>query len=969
MSAYPVLRTSRILLSAACLSALGLLAAPPALAAHASQAAPAVSAGLPGASAVLTRAPYLTDLTPTSVQVTWATNAQYTGVVQYGAPGNCTANSVTAPTQGIPITVGSVTEYQNSVAVTGLSPSTSYCYRITNTGGSPVDLLGSNPSPQFTTMQPANGTAPVTFDVLGDWGDTTNSGVNNGALNANQAGVDAQVAASGAQFAISTGDIGYPGGTQTNYGDLNQTGVSVSAVFGPSYWAASGESIPHFAISGNHGLNATFITDWPEPATAAASGGSYSMLPYPSIDGAAAANYPTSYYAFSTSGVRFYMLDASWGDTNTGTATGGACGSPCKAYQVDHDAHWTATSAEYQWLKSDLAAHPGGLKFAFFHYPLYANNGTQVSDPYLDNTAGSSGSLEQLLGSNGVQLAFNGHAHIYQRNVATPGGVTSYVTGGGGASAQPVSSCTSSDAYAVGWSYGSNHGSACGAATAPGSDAQVYHFLKVTANGSSVTVTPTDSQGHAFDTQTYNFAADTTSPSAPGSLAATTNSTKNVLTWTAASDNIGVSAYDIYRNGTYLATVGGNATTYSDKTAVFGTGYTYRVAARDLAGNTASASVNVNGGPTDTTPPSAPASLTGTVTGPTTASLSWGASTDDVGVTGYTISRGGTAIATVSGGTTSFDDTGLTPGTGYTYQVTASDAAGNVSAPSNQATVTTQADSTPPTAPSTPTATSVTSSQVSLSWTPSSDNVGVVGYHVVRNGSDIATVSGTSYTDPTVAAGTNYSYAIAAYDAAGNSTAGGTLLVETPLPGTLFSDGFESGDLSQWTTVSGMNAESAHAHAGTFGAEESSTGTATYAYRNLPGAYSELWASSWVYVVSRSTSANLIGYRSSSGASIINLYVSQTGKLSLRNNIGSVTTTSTTALASGGWHQVVLHVVVNGPSSSVDVSLDGTAVPDLSLTGQNMGTNLITSLQMGDTATGRTYDIDFDDVAVSPTSP
>jgi len=50
----------------------------------------------------------------------------------------------------------------------------------------------------------------------------------------------------------------------------------------------------------------------------------------------------------------------------------------------------------------------------------------------------------------------------------------------------------------------------------------------------------------------------------------------------------------------------------------------------------------------------------------------------------------------------------------------------------------------------------------------------------------------------------------------------------------------------------------------------------------------------------------------------------------------------------------VLHVVVNGTSSSVDVSLDGTAVPDLSLTGQNMGTNLITSLQMGDTATGRT---------------
>ena len=85
------------------------------------------------------------------------------------------------------------------------------------------------------------------------------------------------------------------------------------------------------------------------------------------------------------------MLDAAWGDTNTGTATGGTCGSNCKAYQVDHDAHWTATSPEYTWLQQDLAAHPGGLKLAFFHYPLYTSNATQVSDPYLDNLPGKLG--------------------------------------------------------------------------------------------------------------------------------------------------------------------------------------------------------------------------------------------------------------------------------------------------------------------------------------------------------------------------------------------------------------------------------------------------------------------------------------------------------------------------------------------------------------------------------------------------
>jgi chitinase len=198
-----------------------------------------------------------------------------------------------------------------------------------------------------------------------------------------------------------------------------------------------------------------------------------------------------------------------------------------------------------------------------------------------------------------------------------------------------------------------------------------------------------------------------------------------VLTWTPAADNIGVSAYDVYRDATYLATVGPGVTSYTDSATTAGTGYTYRVAARDLAGNTATASVPVNGGASDTTPPSAPAGLTAVATGPATVSLSWGAAADNAGVTGYTIVRNGVAVATVPGANTSYGDSSLVPGTSYSYQVTASDAAGNVSQPSNQATVTTEADTSPPTAPGTPAATSVTSSQVGLAWTPATDNVGV----------------------------------------------------------------------------------------------------------------------------------------------------------------------------------------------------------------------------------------------------
>lgn len=951
MLSYPARRAPHVALVAVILLAAGLALAPPA------------SASLAGASSALTRAPYLTDLTASSVQVNWATDAQYRGVAEFGTPGDCTAQSVTSAHLGSPITVNGVKEYQNSVAVTGLSAGTTYCYRITDTSPG-LDLLGSNPSPQFTTLGPAGGTQAITFDVFGDWGDTTNSGVNDGSVNVNQAGVDAQIASSGAQFALSSGDTAYPGGSQTDYGDLNQAGVNISSVFGPSYWTAPGESVPLFAASGNHGQNATFIKNWPEPAVAAASGGVHAMVSYPSIDGSTPGSFPTSYYAFSAGGVRFYMLDAAWGNTHTGTATGGTCGTNCAIYQVDHDAHWTGSSAEYTWLARDLAAHQGGLKFAFFHFPLYSDNSTQPDDAYLDNTPGVSGSLEGLLHGNGVQLVFNGHAHTYQRNIATPGGVTSYVTGGGGGSAEPVNHCSATDAYAIGWSYSSAKGSACGAAPTPASDAQVYHFLKVSVNGSIVTVTPTDSQGNTFDVQTYDFAPDSAPPSAPGNLTAKVNRTKTALSWTAATDNIGVSAYDIYRNNVYLGTTAPGVTSYTDTTGVSGYSYTYRVAARDLAGNTASASVTTSG-TADTTPPTAPAGLTATATGATTASLSWTAATDDVGVTGYTIVRDGTPVAVVSGGTTSYADTGLIPGTAYTYEVTASDAAGNVSQPGNQAPVTTDPDTTLPTTPGTPVATSITSSQAGLTWTASTDNIGVLRYDIVRNGSVIASVSGTSYTDATVAGGSVYTYQVVAYDAAGNSASSGTLEVTTLVPNSVFYDGFETGDLSQWETVNGLTVQSALAYKGAYAARETSTGTAAYAYKSLPAAYTELWARAWVYVVSRSTSADLIGFRTSTGRSIIYLYLSPTGKLALRNNVGGVTTTSSTLMPTGGWHQVVLHAVVDGSASSVDVSLDGTSVPGLTLTGQDLGTAPIAKLQLGDTSTGRTYDIAFDDVTVA----
>jgi fibronectin type 3 domain-containing protein len=185
----------------------------------------------------------------------------------------------------------------------------------------------------------------------------------------------------------------------------------------------------------------------------------------------------------------------------------------------------------------------------------------------------------------------------------------------------------------------------------------------------------------------------------------------------------------------------------------------------------------------DTTSPTAPAGLTATAASPTTINLSWTASTDDIGVTGYKVFRDNAAspMATVIG--TTFSDTGLAPSTTHTYSVMASDATGNLSPASNVATATTPADTVAPTAPANLTASAANSTTVNLSWTASSDNVGVVSYSVFRDGggTSIAIVSGTSFSDVGLAVGSTHSYLVKASDLANNqSAASGTVVVTTP---------------------------------------------------------------------------------------------------------------------------------------------------------------------------------------------
>ena len=430
-------------------------------------------------SASLTRYPYLTDAVQTSVTINWATDRSgATGSVKWGPPGACTTHSLAATKTAM--TVVSSPQYQWKATIP-VTPDTVYCYRVL-LGSS--DLLGRDPSPRFTSQVAAGSTAPFSFAVFGDWGQTYAGGTN-----VDQANVLAQMARSGARFAVMTGDTAYPGGGQSEYGDLHQTGTGISTVFGPAFWAIPGRSLPVFNVTGNHGFTngAVQILNWPEGNAAAKSNGRYRMETYPSINGSTATSYPSMWYAFDAGGARFYALTAAWSDANIGRGS---------TYRDDRDAHWTASSAEYLWLKADLAAHPGSLKFAFWHYPLYADSSGQPSDTFLQ---GGPGTLQGLLDQYDVNLAFNGHAHGYERNRPDSGGVVSYVVGNGGAALGKVSDCSAFDLFALG------SGSHCGAAPSGLSNARVYGFLKVTVAGRRVTVTPTNSLGGTYDVQTYDF--------------------------------------------------------------------------------------------------------------------------------------------------------------------------------------------------------------------------------------------------------------------------------------------------------------------------------------------------------------------------------------------------------------------------------------------------------------------------------
>jgi len=224
---------------------------------------------------------------------------------------------------------------------------------------------------------------------------------------------------------------------------------------------------------------------------------------------------------------------------------------------------------------------------------------------------------------------------------------------------------------------------------------------------------------------------DTTKPSKPTDLKFVhfDNSSVALLSWSAATDNLAVTHYEIYRNGIRIDTLDSQHTSYP---VTAGAVFTYKVRALDAAGNFAD-SDPLTMAP-DQFPPSKPINLKAVETAVNSITLEWSSSSDNVGATGYQVYRNNTRIDTVN--STVYTDRGLNSDTDYHYKVRALDAAGNFT-DSDPLTARTAGEASP---------TKPTNLRILidgtfsvLAWDSPTDSARIVRYEIYRNGQPLGT--------------------------------------------------------------------------------------------------------------------------------------------------------------------------------------------------------------------------------------
>ncbi|NHN28246.1 fibronectin type III domain-containing protein [Paenibacillus agricola] len=209
----------------------------------------------------------------------------------------------------------------------------------------------------------------------------------------------------------------------------------------------------------------------------------------------------------------------------------------------------------------------------------------------------------------------------------------------------------------------------------------------------------------------------------------------------------------------------------------------------------------------DLMPPNSPSNLAVPSFTDTTANLTWNSSTDQIGVVSYDVYKNSNYFTTVSG--TTYTIASLSPNTPYMFNIKARDGSGNISIPSNTATITTLPiiilDTLTPSPPTNLLLTNKTDKSARLAWTSSTDNIGIAGYEVFSGDTLIGSAGTTDYTVSGLQADTTYSFTVKAKDEAANKSASSAPVSVTTLTTNLLSNGgFETytgsdGVADNWT--------------------------------------------------------------------------------------------------------------------------------------------------------------------------
>lgn len=448
-----------------------------------------------------------------------------------------------------------------------------------------------------------------------------------------------------------------------------------------------------------------------------------------------------------------------------------------------------------------------------------------------------------------------------------------------------------------------------------------------------------------------------------------------------ASDDVAVSSVALKVDGTVVAT--DTAAPYNFTVNLTAQGsHTLQTVATDSSGNVGqSAQIGVVV-PADTTKPTA------AITSPANGSSVYGPVTvtadasDDRGVASVDLLVDGSVVASDSSAPYSFSWSATAVGN-HTLQVVAHDAAGNDGS-SAQITVTVPPDTTAPSAPGTLSAGTVTSTSAQLSWGAASDDRGVTGYQVLRNGAVVATTADVNYTDTGLTPGTTYSYTVQAVDAAGNvGPAGNAVSVSTPASNpVLFSE--------TWTGADGAAWPSSWTSGNTSGAVDIQSNTGRLAVSDVTNAWSR---SQLTGLAARADSELLTSYTwsSTSAVSYLSVFLRGSGGwqnayrpkngygLELQSNSGtvavqkSVNGTATTTQSVAGAQQVStgkqwLRLRVSGSTIQFKIWADGTTEPtawkstntDTSVTGAGQ---LFLSVNRGSGNVGDKA-VNFDDLSI-----